>query len=82
MSGFGGVLKYIKDYSTLITGGLIGNLSVTYLGSYGLNWSVMNKTEDQAFVMLEVTNSSTIESGTRPPVLGYTDFWKKILDQH
>lgn len=82
MSGFGGVLKYIKDYSTLITGGLIGNLSVTYLGSYGLNWSVMNKTEDQAFVMLEVTNSSTIESGARPPVLGYTDFWKKILDQH
>ena len=37
LAGWGGVLKYLHDYSTLGTGGMTGNLVVTYLGSYGLD---------------------------------------------
>lgn len=40
LGGVGGVGKYLKDYSTLLTGGLTGNLAVTYLGSYGLKYQV------------------------------------------
>jgi RHS repeat-associated protein len=38
LSGIQGVPKYLQDHSTLFTGGLTGNLAVTYLGSYGLSY--------------------------------------------
>lgn len=84
LNGVEGVGKYIKDYSTLLTFGSTGNLAVTYLGSYNLSWSVVKMNGNEATVLFEVKNSSTIQSGTRPPVLGYTSFWKntagKALD--
>jgi hypothetical protein len=78
LSGFGGVGKFIKDYSALITFGLTGNLAVTYLGSYRLSHKLItiDKGKGTAIIMFTVTNSSTIESGTRPPVFGYTEFWR------
>lgn len=79
LSGLGGVLKYMKDYSTLLTGGLTGNLAVTYLGSYTLNWRITNITKESFFISFMVNNTSTIQSGTRPPVIGYTDFWQKNI---
>ena len=42
LSGVGGVAKYIKDYSTIGTLGNTGNLAVTYLGSYDLDWRVLS----------------------------------------
>lgn len=68
----------MKDYSTLFSLGLTGNLAVTYLGSYGLTWHLrsLDRAKGVAVIEFTVTNSSTLESGTRPPVLGYTDFWK------
>ncbi len=79
LSGFQGVGKYINDYSTLITGGRTGNLAVTYLGSYDLNWSVLGFKDDKAVVLMEVSNTSTLQSGTRPPVIGYTETWKNTV---
>ena len=79
LSGLGGVLKYMKDYSTLLTGGLTGNLAVTYLGSYTLNWRITNITKESFSISFMVNNTSTIQSGTRPPVIGYTDFWQKNI---
>jgi len=70
LGGLGGVPKYLKDYSTLFTGGLTGNLAVTYLGSYGLSYSVSDGT-----LNIHVWNVSSIASATHPPVIGYTDWW-------
>lgn len=78
LEGFEGVGKYVKDYSTLATGGLTGNLAVTYLGSYTLKWT--SRIEgDYAVINFTINNSSTMESGTRPPVIGYTNWWKSSI---
>ena len=79
LGGIQGVGKYLKDYSTLLTGGATGNLAVTYLGSYVLNWEVSAINGNVATVLFTVNNSSTIQSATRPPVLGYTDAWKSTV---
>jgi hypothetical protein len=70
LGGLQGVPKYFRDYSTLLTFGATGNLAVTYLGSYGLHYSVNNGVLD-----IQVSNTSTIESATHPPVIGYTHWW-------
>gem|GEM_PF-1686753 len=81
LGGIAGVPKYLRDYSTLITGGLTGNIAVTYLGSYGLKYEVISIDEQSgtAQVRFYVSNSSTIESGLRPPVIGYTSAWKNTV---
>lgn len=78
LNGVQGVGKYLKDYSTLATGGATGNIAVTYLGSYVLTWQG-TLDGNVANVVFTVTNSSTIQSATRPPVLGYTDFWQSTV---
>jgi hypothetical protein len=72
LSGLSGVPKFLHDYSTLTTGGLVGNLAATYLGSYSLSYSLAGD-----LVEMEVNNTSSAASGLRPPVLGYTDFWQR-----
>jgi hypothetical protein len=42
LGGLAGVPKYFGDYSTLLTGGLTGNIAVTYLGSYVLSYKVIS----------------------------------------
>jgi len=81
LGGVGGVGKYLKDYSTLLTGGLTGNLAVTYLGSYGLKYQVTALEGNVATVMFTINNSSTIESATHPPVIGYTPWWSSNIGQ-
>lgn len=87
LSGIEGVGKYLKDYSTLATGGLTGNLIYTYLGSHSLNYTVTdvdvkNRIATVTFFMF---NTSTIQSATRPPVIGYQEWYKnsvgKAVDQ-
>ncbi len=81
LSGLQGIPKYIKDYSTLATGGLTGNLAVTYLGSYRLEYYVTNVDTQNgtAQVLFNVNNSSSLASAIRPPVLGYFKFWNKYV---
>ena len=76
-----GVPKYIGDYSTLLTGGLTGNLAVTYLGSYELSYQTtrINCKGGIAQIHFHVHNTSTIESATHPPVIGYTDWWHNYI---
>ena len=76
LSGIQGVGKYLKDYSTLLTGGQTGNIAVTYLGSYNLHWEVLDVDNNMATIEFTVKNSSTMQSASRPPVLGYTKAWK------
>lgn len=78
LSGFQGVGKYMKDYSTLATGGQTGNLAVTFLGSYRATLKVtkIKCCDRTAHVKIDVNNTSTASSGTRPPVLGYTSWWQ------
>ncbi len=84
LGGIAGVPKYIRDYSTLMTGGLTGNLAVTYLGSYGLKYEVLSIDEQNgtAQVHFYVENASTAASGFRPPVVGYTNWWKNNVGNH
>ena len=73
--------KYVRDYSTLLTGGLTGNIAVTYLGSYGLKYEVVSIDEQSgtAQVHFSVSNTSTVESATHPPVVGYTQWWSNNI---
>jgi RHS repeat-associated protein len=74
LNGVQGVPKYLRDYSTLFTGGLTGNIAVTYLGTYGLDYSVTNGT-----LNIHIWNISAISSATHPPVLGYKGWWKNNI---
>jgi RHS repeat-associated protein len=82
LSGIEGVPKYIKDYSTLATGGQTGNLAVTYLGSYQLDYYVVSLdiAKGTAKVLIHIQNSSTLGSVTRPPVIGYLPIWQNTVE--
>ncbi|TKG87903.1 hypothetical protein EYV94_27815 [Puteibacter caeruleilacunae] len=79
LSGIQGVGKYLKDYSTLATFGTTGNLTVTYRGSYDLQWEVITLNGNSATVQFLVENSSTIQSAFRPPVIGYYSWWQNSV---
>jgi hypothetical protein len=81
LSGILGVGKYIKDYSTLSTFGLTGNLAVTYLGSYELVWKILSidTNTKTAIVEFKVENSSTMQSASRPPIIGYWSIWQNTI---
>jgi hypothetical protein len=81
LAGYQGILKYMKDYSTLGTAGMTGNLVVTYLGSYSLRVHVTNIAcrEGTAQAVMYVDNTSSLASGTRPPVIGYTKWYTKYI---
>jgi len=77
LGGLEGVPKYFGDYSTLLTGGLTGNLAVTYLGSHGMNVKASNidVSSGTAKLTFIVDNNSSLQSALRPPVIGYQDWW-------
>jgi len=79
LAGVQGVRKYIGDYSTLATAGQTGNLAVTYLGSYSLAYKFTDVDIERrtARIHFTVNNGSSIQSATRPPILGYTKAWKE-----
>jgi hypothetical protein len=79
LGNWDGVAKYVKDYSTLATAGATGNLAVTYLGSYTLNYQVMAVVGNTALIAFTINNSSTIESATHPPVIGYGPWWSENI---
>lgn len=75
-SGVKGAWLYFKDYSNVLTAGNTGNLAVTYIGSYQLNYSV-----DSNALTMVITNTSSMASATHPPVLGYTHWWDNYVGQ-
>jgi RHS repeat-associated protein len=83
LSGTKGIVLYVRDYSTLFTLGLTGNIAVTFLGSYQLTYQVRSVSckNGIANVHFQVKNVSSIESATRPPVLGYIPFWNQYVGQ-
>lgn len=44
-----------------------------------MDWTVINLKGNVATVLMEVSNTSTLQSGTRPPVIGYTNVWKNTI---
>jgi len=81
LDGFRGVPKYVGDYSTLATGGMTGNLTVTFLGSYAVRISVVGWDEDTGTYTVQfiVTNVSSLQSAIRPPVIGYMRLWQTTI---
>lgn len=79
LSGIQGVPKYFSDYATLLTLGQAGNLTVTFLGSYAVEWRVGSVNSDgSADVLFHAWNTSSLQSATRPPVLGYVPGWSSV----
>ncbi len=81
LSGIEGVGKYVKDYSTLATGGQTGNLVYTYLGSHDLTYTINSVDIEKrtAVVTFTVHNTSTMQSATRPPVIGYKEWYENSI---
>lgn len=81
LNGIEGVGKYIKDYSTLATGGKTGNLIYTFLGSHVLMYEVTSVDIENrtAVVTFTVHNTSTMQSATRPPVIGYKEWYRNSI---
>ena len=82
LSGIEGVGLFLKDYSSLITGGRTGNLATTYLGSYQLSWDVLSISGNEALVSFSIDNSSTIQSLLRPPLIGYKKWWQNSIGSY
>lgn len=77
LAGVEGVGKYIVDYSTLATFGNTGNLAVTYLGSHDVQVDVIDQHANGDFeVRIIAKNTSSLQSATRPPVIGYEDWYQ------
>ncbi|MDR0605081.1 MAG: hypothetical protein LBG80_12330 [Bacteroidales bacterium] len=70
-----------RSHSTLATFGLTGNLAVTYLGSYELVWKILSLdiNTKTAIVEFKVENSSTMQSASRPPIIGYWRIWQNTI---
>src|SRR3989449_8832292 len=77
LSGLEGIPKYVQDYSTLATAGQAGNLVTTYLGSYLLSYDTVRLSGRKVQLTVNVSNTSTLESALRPPILGYTAWWQQ-----
>ncbi len=82
LSGWEGVPKYAGDYANVVTLGHTGNLAVTFLGSYKLDFYIVSvdRHAGTAEVLINVENVSNIASATHPPVLGYTDVWRENVE--
>jgi RHS repeat-associated protein len=82
LGGLQGVPKYFRDYSTLLTFGETGNLAVTFLGSYNLDYSIkeVNRQTSTAQVLFHIENSTNLASLLHLPVLGYTPIWKSTIE--
>jgi hypothetical protein len=63
------------------TFGLTGNLAVTYLGSYILKWKILSVdfNTKTAIIEFKVENSSTMQSASRPPIIGYWYIWQNSI---
>ncbi|MGW7126542.1 ALF repeat-containing protein, partial [Streptomyces sp. NPDC054901] len=80
LGGFDGAGKYLKDYGTLSTAGLTGNLAYTFLGSHQVRMTPIRTNADGSVVWRYTAyNESDIESATHPPVIGYTDWWSNSV---
>ena len=71
VGGVDGVFLYLQDYSNILTAGNTGNLAVTFLGSYNASYKI-----SQNILTVTAKNSSTIQSATHPPIVGYTKWWE------
>ena len=74
LGGVNGVGLYLKDYSTLLTGGATGNLAVTYLGGYSLHYATSN-----GVITFTVKNTSSLGSATHLPIFGYTAAGQRVF---
>ncbi len=81
LGGASGVGEYAKQYASIPTNGAVGDLAVGYLGSYNMTYKVTGVDKDGvATVDFHVTNTSSMSSATHPPILGYTDIWRKNVE--
>jgi RHS repeat-associated protein len=55
----------------------IGNLAASVVGSFSVTWELERyDSNGDAVVTFRLENSMSAASATRPPFVGYTDFWK------
>jgi hypothetical protein len=81
LGGIEGVPHYLHNYSTLFTFGLTGNIAVTYLGSYNLEYEItqVDRLTGAAQVEFHIWNHSTMGSLSHFPIFGYFDIWDEYI---
>ena len=81
LGGVQGVGKYLADYASLLTFGGLGNLAVTFTGSYKAEFKVedIDCCKKTANLKISLYNKSHAASALRPPVLGYTALWQQYV---
>lgn len=52
----------------------VGGETVTFLGSYRVSWEA-EVNGDIAVVTITIKNNSTMQSASRPPIIGYKEWW-------
>jgi len=80
LTGLAGAVEYLRVCSAALTAGRTGNLAVAYLGSHHVALTVVGTTPDGAWqVRFAVLNQSSLSSGIRPLVIGYTEWYAKTI---
>lgn len=79
LKGAEGVYNYFADAYAAVAE---GNTAPFFLGSYDLKYDVyyVHCCRGFAIVKFKATNPTTLASGTRPPVLGYTKWYKRNVE--
>jgi hypothetical protein len=77
-----GASRVAHDAENILTNGRTGNLTSTFLGTYGLNYKVVSVDPKKriALVRMHVNNTTDRESATRFPKWGYAKHRNTIQD--
>lgn len=79
-SGVEGIGEYLRDASGIVFDGGDGNIAFAFLGSHVAKVDVLGQNSDGSWtVRVTVRNETSLQSGTRPPVIGYTDAYKDTI---
>jgi hypothetical protein len=78
--GLEGIGKYFRDASGILLGGDEGNVAFAFLGSHTATINVLGQNADGSWnVRVTIENSTSLQSGTRPPVIGYHDWYQETI---
>lgn len=78
--GVEGIGRYLRDASGIVRGGDEGNIAFAFLGSHTAEVEVLGRNSDGSWtVRVRIENATSLQSGTRPPIIGYKDWYQETV---
>lgn len=78
--GVEGIGRYLRDASGIVRGGDEGNIAFAFLGSHTAEVEVLGRNSDGSWtVRVRIQNATSLQSGTRPPIIGYKDWYQETV---